>query len=203
MILYGVAFLGVMLISVACWIHYSSAPYITSDVGKLPKAQAVLILGARTYDSGALSPIYKDRVDTAIYVYDSSHANVILVSGDNGTTTYNEVDPVKNYLLTHGVKETSIFLDYAGFDTYSSMYRAREVFKATSLIIATQSFHLPRAVFLARHLGIDAYGIVSDKRESRLKNYLREFFANIKAVGDLIFQRTPKYLGEEIPLPEK
>lgn len=202
LILYTGIALSIVLCGVSAWIHYSTSSFIISRIDDLPKSEAVLVLGARTYESGTLSPLYKDRVDMAMNVYKSEKAHVILVSGDNGTTTYNEVNPVRMYLLEKGVPDSDIFLDHAGFDTYSSMYRARDVFKVSSLIIATQSFHLPRAVFLARHLGIDAYGIVSDKRGSRLKNYVREFLANIKALLDLTFHREPKYLGDEIPVME-
>ncbi|MCR4306378.1 MAG: YdcF family protein, partial [Candidatus Yonathbacteria bacterium] len=93
-----------------------------------------------------------------------------------------------------------IFLDHAGFDTYSTMYRARDIFGVTSVLIATQSFHLPRAVFIARRLGIVAYGVNADVGHMLFRNYVREALANEKAVLNLIFHRKPKYLGDTIPI---
>ncbi|MDD5152503.1 MAG: ElyC/SanA/YdcF family protein [Candidatus Pacebacteria bacterium] len=93
-----------------------------------------------------------------------------------------------------------IFLDHAGFDTYSSMYRARDVFLVSSIIVATQSFHLPRAIFIAHSLDIKAYGFSADSGSYSIKNYFRELFANVRAVFDLAFLRVPKYLGSTIPI---
>lgn len=124
----------------------------------------------------------------------------ILVSGDNSSVTDNEVNPVRLYLLSHGVPDKDIFLDHAGFDTYSSMYRARDIFGVTSILITSQSFHLPRAVFIARELGIQAYGVNADVGHTFFNNYVREVFADEKAVFDLVFHTKPKYLGDPIPI---
>ena len=124
----------------------------------------------------------------------------ILVTGDNGSVAYNEVNPVRRYLLVQGVASEDIFLDHAGFDTYSSMYRARDIFLTDSIVIVTQSFHLPRAIYIARHLGLNAIGFNADKGWYRLRNYNREILADVKAVADLISRRVPKFLGEQIPI---
>lgn len=164
------------------------------------EAEAALIPGAAVFPSGALSPIFLDRVDAALSLYEAKKVKKILVSGDNSTVTHNEVNPVRLYLLDHGVLDQDIFLDHAGFDTYSSMYRARDIFGVTSMLITTQSFHLPRAVFIARTLGVDARGMRADVGTVLFRNYLREILANEKAVLNLFFHTKPKYLGEKIPI---
>ena len=131
-------------------------------------------------------------MDTAIKLYELKKVSKIIVSGDNSAAGYNEVNPVRIYLLNKGVLDQDIFLDHAGFNTYSAMYRARDVFKVSSALVVTQSFHLPRSVFLARELGIDAHGVNVDVGHILFKNYIRESFANVKAVIDLILKTKPK-----------
>ena len=180
-----------------------SGPYIYSDLSALPKTQTALILGASVSKDGTLSPILQDRASAAVDIYNAHKVKRILVSGDNSTTTYNEVNPVKTYLVFHGVPAEDVFLDYAGFDTYSSMYRARDIFLVGSTTIVSQSFHLPRAVFIARNLTIDAYGYSADDGHYLLRNYIREWLANGKAVYNLLLSTKPKYLGETIPVKGK
>jgi SanA protein len=160
------------------------------------------VLGAGLLTNGKLSLIFKDRIDTAVMLYKAGKVDTILVSGDDGTTTYNEVNPAREYLLTQAISSDDIFLDHAGFDTYSSMYRARDVFRVESAIIVTQSFHLPRSIFIARRLGINAYGVPADQHPYSFKNNIREVFATVKAYLNIVYNRIPKYLGEEIPITE-
>ncbi len=181
-------------------IYFTTKQYIYDAVGDAPSAQAALIPGAAILPSGAPAPIFTDRVDTAIGLYRAGKVSKILVSGDNSTVSHNEVNPVRLYLLDHGIPDQDIFLDHAGFDTYSSMYRARDIFGVSSILITTQSFHLPRAVFIARNLGIEASGVNADIGNILFHNYLREMLANEKAVLNLLFHRKPKYLGEPIPI---
>ena len=181
-------------------IYFSTKDYIYDEVAEVTPVETVLIPGAAVTTKGALSPIFTDRVNTAIALYKEGKVSKILVSGDNSTLSYNEVNPVRLYLLAEGIKEADIYLDHAGFDTYSTMYRARDVFGVTSVVISTQSFHLPRAVFIARTLGLEAVGINADDGNILQKNYNRELLANVKALIDLILAREPKYLGEPIPI---
>ncbi len=181
-------------------IHLYTNEYIFAEVADAPLAEAVLIPGAAVFGSGELTPIFLDRVDLAIELYEANKVSKILVSGDNSTLSYNEVSPVRTYLLNSGIPDADIFLDHAGFDTYSSMYRARDIFGVTSVLISTQEFHLPRAVFIARKLGIDAYGVNADLGYIFKRNYIREVIANEKAMLDLILGRTPKFLGEQVPI---
>lgn len=181
-------------------IHFVTQPSIHTSLSETPNAQTALVPGAAVYSNGTLSPIFRERVDTAIKLYKSGKVSKILVSGDNSTVSHNEVEPAKRYLLDNGIPDEDIFLDHAGFDTYSSLYRAKHIFNVASITVATQEFHLPRAIFIAHKLGIPANGLVPEYESSRFENYFREIFADIKAVLDLLGDREPKYLGERIPI---
>ena len=181
-------------------IKIDTASYITTNKKELPVVSTAIVLGAGLLNSDTLSTIFKDRVDTAIVLYKEGKVANILVTGDDSSSSHNEVNPARDYLLSKGVPSKDIFLDHAGFDTYSSMYRAKKVFLINSAIIVTQSFHLPRSVFIAQTLGINAYGIPADQHAYTFKNNIREFFADTKAFFDILRNRKPKYLGEEIPI---
>ncbi len=164
----------------------------------VPERTVVIVPGAAVLRSGALSAVFLDRANAAILLYETGKAQKILVSGDNSTAEHNEVDPARKYLLSQGVPEADIYLDHAGFDTYSTMYRAREIFGVSSAIIATQTFHLPRALFIARSLGIDAVGYRADNVHLLARNEVRESLARLKAVGEVLIHRNPKFLGDRI-----
>lgn len=176
--------------------------YILS-LDEVPESQAALVLGALVYENGNVSPILADRLDVGIELYNKKTVDKLLLSGDHGQKEYDEVNAMKNYVLLYGIDDEDIFLDHAGFNTYQSMYRAKEVFEADKLIIVTQSFHLPRAVYIARKLGIDAYGVASDKHYyPKINQYKqREFLARCKDFILVNFLKPkPKYLGEVIDL---
>src|SRR3989344_4429630 len=181
-------------------IYFGTKAYIYESVSEVPGAEAAVIPGAAILSNGALSPIFIDRADMAIGLYKAKKVSKILVSGDNSTLSHNEVNPVRIYLLENGIPDQDIFLDHAGFDTYSTMYRARDIFRVNSMLITTQSFHLPRAVFIARRLGITAHGVSADMGHLLFRNYVSEVFADEKAMLDLMFDRKPKYLGDQIPI---
>ena len=183
-------------------INLETQSHRYNELALVPHASVALIPGAAILRDGSLSPVLKDRVDAALRLYQAGKADNILVSGDNGTTTYNEVNPVRIYLVESGVPFERIYLDHAGFDTYSSMYRAKEIFRVGSTTIITQSFHLPRAVYVARHIGIIAYGYNADNGHYLRKNYIREWFADVKTLLDLSREREPKYLGDIIPIAQ-
>lgn len=169
---------------------------------ELSPADAVIILGARVYDSGAPSPILQNRLDHGYAVYEKGLVSKIIVSGDHGKVDYNEVKSMKQYLLKKGVKEEDIFMDHAGFDTYDSMYRARDIFCVKSLIICTQEYHTYRSIYIARRLGLEAQGYPApDIMSRKTYNNFRESLARVKAVLDVeILRREPKYLGDSIPI---
>ncbi|MCX6820090.1 MAG: YdcF family protein [Candidatus Adlerbacteria bacterium] len=177
-----------------------TAPFIYSATETPPHAEVALVLGASVSSSGKLSAVMAERADKAVQLYKAKTVEKILVTGDNSTLSYDEVYPVGKYLLIQGVPEEDIFLDYAGFDTYSSMYRAREVFDVTSVVVVSQAFHLRRAVFIARSLGLDATGIDASRGERYVWYTMREIPASIKAVLDLWSKRVPKYLGVQFPV---
>lgn len=195
--------LGIILLSVIYLIIYlSTKNKIYEEVSDIPKSQTVLVLGARVYSNGALSDILRDRLDTAIEIYKAGKADKVLVSGDHGRAEYDEVNAMKDYLLKKGVASKNIFLDHAGFDTYDSIYRAQYIFEVESLIISTQKFHLPRSIYIANRLGVEANGIVADKHIyiAEVKFYLREKLAQVKAFLELFIKAKPKFLGEKIPI---
>lgn len=194
---------GILAIIVVCanlGVYISSEPYIYDSIDKAPHVQAALVPGAAIYTDGTLSPIFLARVDMAIAIYQEGKVSKILVSGDNSTDTYNEVNPAREYLLSKGIPEADIYLDHAGFDTYSTMYRARDIFEVSSILVATQEFHLPRSIFIARMLGVEAHGVAADVETVHIKNKVREAFATPKALWDLVTKREPKFLGEEVPI---
>ncbi|MGP1459083.1 MAG: SanA/YdcF family protein [Treponema sp.] len=169
---------------------------------RIQNADCILVLGARVLGSGRPSHILEDRILTAIELYEDGVSDALLMSGDHGRKNYNEVKAMKNYALRQGVLEERIFMDHAGFSTYDSCYRARDVFCAEKIVIVTQKYHLYRALYIARRLGLNAYGVASDRRRiygQRQRN-IREFFARIKAFWAVTVKVRPKYLGEQIPV---
>lgn len=196
----GVFCIGLVVIGTVCtniWTYITTESHIYTNIADVPHTEIALVPGAATWLDGNISSIFRDRIDKAIALYDAGKVTKILVSGDNGTNSYNEVDPAREYLLSHGVPIEAIYLDYAGFDTYSTMYRAGEIFEISSAVIVTQKFHLPRAVFLARTRGINALGVQADSGTVLFRNWVREVFATNKAVIDILVDRVPKYLGEK------
>lgn len=169
---------------------------------ELEPADAVLVLGARVYEDGTPSHILQYRLDYGLAVYEAGLVPKIIVSGDHGNKDYNEVRAMKQYLLDRGVPKEDIFMDHAGFDTYDSMYRARDVFCVQSLIVSTQRYHLYRSVYIAKQLGLEVQGYAApDITTKKLYNNLRESLARVKAVLDVdLLHRSPKYLGEAIPI---
>lgn len=167
------------------------------------KSEAALVLGALVYSSGRVSPILADRLDFGIELYHKNKVDKLLLSGDHGRKHYDEVNAMKNYVLDNDIPEKDIFMDHAGFNTYDSLYRARDVFKAKKIIIVTQEYHLPRAIYIARKLGLDAYGVAADKHfYPKIEMYkFRESLARCK---DFIYvnllKPKPKYLGEPIDI---
>ncbi len=199
-VLCAAAFLAVNIIVIDLSEQYICG---TDGIESLKEADCVLVLGSLVYDDASLSPILADRVKTAIDIYKAGKAHKLLLSGDHGQKNYDEVNAMMEYAISRGVPKEDIFLDHAGFSTYESVYRARDVFLVQSAIIVTQKFHLPRAVYTARALGLEAYGVDSDLRRyaDELYNNTRESLARVKDFLYVnIFLPEPKYLGEAIPI---
>ena len=167
-------------------------------------ADAIIVLGAGVKDDGSPSDILEDRLKTAIEVYNSGVCSKFILSGDHGRESYNEVSVMKEYIMNNcDVEEKNVFLDHAGFSTYDSIYRAKDIFEVEDAIIITNEYHLPRALYLAKKMGINANGISSD-----IRNYLfiesyksREKLAQLKDfVYVNLLKPEPKFLGESIPV---
>lgn len=196
-------FLLFMLISVVNFmVIRKSRNYIYDSIKEVPACYTAIVLGAKVYNSGYPSAFLKDRMDVAIDLYHQQKIKRFLLSGDHGQVNYDEVNNMKNYLLKQGVDTCDIFLDHAGFDTYSTMVRAKKIFQVNDAIIVSQEFHLSRAVYIARSIGLNAYGIKSDKQKypSVGRLMIRELLANVKAFSALLFNKKPRFLGDQIPI---
>lgn len=183
-------------------IKSSTEDQIYSHIDQLPPVYTAIVLGASVRANGNLSQMLEDRVKSALALYKNGKVKRFLLSGDNGTKSYNEPKAMKEYLLKQGVPEDHIYLDYAGFDTYDSLYRANLVFNAQNAVVVTQQFHLPRALYIANTLGLNYYGYIGDlqpyQRENTNKR--RELLANVKAYLELLINKDPTYKGAKIPI---
>lgn len=153
----------------------------------------VMILGSTVLRDGSLSTILRDRLDTAIDLHRQGLATKLLITGDPRPRNHNEVAAMKAYLLEQGILEGAIEIDAAGYDTYSSLYRARRVFGHERLTIVTQRFHLARALYLAEAMGITARGVVADRRDYHALG-VREWLSRCKAIVDVVRGRRPEVL---------
>lgn len=162
------------------------------------------MLGAGVREDGTPSLMLRDRLLTAIELYENGGAPKLLMSGDHGRVDYNEVECMKNFAVEHGVPEDDIFLDHAGFCTYDSVVRAKEVFGAEKIIVVTQKYHIYRAIYIAKAFGMDCVGVPADEVVYRGQT-IRDIRESIARTKDFIFtviKPNPKYLGEKIPSRE-
>lgn len=155
----------------------------TDDPAALPHAQVAIVPGSMVRPDGTLGTVVQARVDAGIALYEAGTVDAVLLSGDNGTPTYNEPDTMRDAVLAAGVPPEDVFTDYAGFDTWHTMRRAREVFEVESAIVVTQGFHVARAVDLGRAAGLEVHGLaVGD--EARLRVSARELLARVSGLGE-------------------
>jgi SanA protein len=161
-----------------------------------------LVLGAGLRDDGTPSDVLRDRLDEALDLYRAGRVSRIIVSGDHQTATYDEPNAMRVYLEAKGVPAEAVFMDHAGLDTYSSMWRARHVFGVSRIVVVTQQFHLARAVWCARALGMEAEGSAADRHLYRGIAWLqlREVVSRTKAVVDVTVRRTPRHEGRPVDL---
>ena len=169
------------------------------------EVDAIIVLGAGIKEDGSPCQMLEDRLKTAIAVYNKLDKKCkILLSGDHGQDNYNEVKTMKKYILDNlSISESDIFMDHAGFSTYDTMYRAKDIFEVNKAIVITNEYHLPRALYLAQKKNIEALGVASDLREYSGIDYykFRERFSQIKAfLMSNITKSKPKFLGEKIPI---
>jgi vancomycin permeability regulator SanA len=175
---------------------------LTPEEAAALEADAILVLGARVWDSGAPSGVLEDRLITGIAAYESGASDRLLMSGDHGQDDYDEVNAMKAYALDAGMPGEHVFMDHAGFSTYESVYRARDIFQVKTVLIVTQEYHLYRALYVARALGLEAYGVSADLGDyaGMPRFEAREILARMKDFIYAIFQPLPTYLGEVIPI---
>lgn len=193
---------GAIALGMNTVVQASAADYIMPP-DDAPTADSILVLGARVYGEDRVSPMLHDRLEGGLALYRAGKAPKIIVSGDHGTVHYDEVNAMKKFLVDRGVPPEDIFMDHAGFSTYESVYRAREIFRTEKLIIVTQGYHLSRAVYAARALGIDAYGVASDPRRyfGAERFEAREKLARVKDFLLVhVTKPKPTYLGEPFPI---
>lgn len=165
-------------------------------------ADCILILGCGVREDDTPSLMLRDRLETGIALYEAGAAEKLLMSGDHGRKEYDEVNTMKDFAMERGIPSEDIFMDHAGFSTYDSMYRARDVFCAKKVIIVTQAYHLPRALYVAEKLGLEAYGVAAldVNYHGQMYRELREMLARAKDFCSAWLQPAPKYLGEAIPV---
>ncbi len=170
----------------------------------VPQAPVALVLGAGLNRDGTPGVVLRDRVNTAAELYFSGKVDLLLMSGDNTTPYYNEPGAMQQYALSLGVREEDIVLDYAGRRTYDSCYRAREIFSLEKLVVVTQAYHLPRALFLCHALDIESYGVTADEANYIRSRYtfwwFREILASINAYWDIFISPPEPISGNPEPI---
>ena len=166
-----------------------------------PQVDAAIVFGAAVYADGRLSSVLRDRMDTAIDLYTSGKVNRILVSGDNQADHYDEPGAMKAYAVARGVPESAVEPDQAGLRTYDTCYRAREIFGIEQAVLVTQTFHLPRALFTCRGLGLSAIGVSADQRPYRAARWyeVREIAATLRAAWDVVRREPPPLITQSPP----
>ena len=186
------------------WVVKSTASRILTPekAAALYDVDCILVLGCGVYADGTPTAMLADRLQQGIALYDAGASGKLLMSGDHGQTDYDEVNAMRNYALAHNIPSSDVFMDHAGFSTYESMYRARDIFQAKKIIIVTQRYHLHRALYIAKALGLDAYGVSADSRTyaGQTARDIREILARNKDFVISLFQPKPTYLGNAIPV---
>ena len=190
--------LGLNLYEIIFANHYTIS---TAEAAQLKDVDCIMVLGCGVWGD-APSPLLADRLKRGVEVYNAGAAPKILMSGDHGQIDYDEVNVMKRYALDAGISEVDIFMDHAGFSTYESMYRAKDIFGVKKMIIVTQKYHLSRALFIANKLGIESYGVASDYQtfSGQFGRDCREVLARVKDAFTVAFKPEPTYLGEFIPI---
>lgn len=189
----------IAIISVNYYVKSSTKKNIYYSIKKFPKNDVGIIFGAGI-NGNQPSKYLKDRLDAGIMLWKAKRINKILLSGDNGRDEYDELTVMKNYCFNHGVDTTKIFIDYAGFDTYSTMYRAKHIFKIKRATLISQEYHLNRAIYIGNKLGVKSAGYSANKGEYLGYNYVRfrEYGSIFKSFFDVLRNREPRFLGGEI-----
>lgn len=194
----------IYLISINAYVKCSTKEQIITPekAEQLEDVDCILVLGCLVRPDGTPSGMLEDRLVTGVELWDKGVSDTILMSGDHGTKEYDEVNSMRDFAVEKGVPEERVFMDHAGFSTYDSIYRLKEVFKAKKVVIVTQEYHLYRALYIANALGLEAYGVSADihRYYGQIRRDLREIVARNKDFLYCIFKPLPKYLGDTIDL---
>ena len=204
-ILLSLACLGAAsLFGINAFVKGSTSSRILSpqQAAELNDIDCILVLGCKVKDNGVPSDMLTDRLRRGVELFNQGTAPKLLMTGDHGRESYDEVDAMKQYAVDAGIASSDIFMDHAGFSTYESMYRAKEIFQAKKIVIVTQKYHLYRAIYIAQSLGLDAYGVSSDYRNysGQTGREVREILARVKDFATSLFQPLPTYGGDTIPI---
>ena len=205
LVLLCLAVLGVcVLLGINGYVKQSVEEQIltAAEATDLEDVDCILVLGCGVNANGKPSSMLSDRLNRSVELYNLGVSPELLMSGDHGRSNYDEVDAMKQFAIDAGIASENVFMDHAGFSTYESMYRAKEVFQAEKILIVTQEYHLYRAIFIAEQLGMDAYGVASDGDNyyGQFTRDIREILARVKDFGYCIIKPEPTYLGEAIPV---
>ena len=197
------ALLSAILTPVALnyYVRVATSDRRYSEAVRVPAQPVAIVFGAGLWQDGTPTPMLADRVQAAVDLYNQSRVNKILMTGDNSSSDYNEVKAMQEYAVEHGVSLTDITLDYAGFSTYESCYRAKEIFGVTQAVLVTQKYHLPRAVYTCSNMGIETVGLGTPdwgkfETDSMRYYFARELLAVLKALWEVHVTRPkPTFLG--------
>ncbi len=199
-----IALIGIAYISINLTVVLSTASHIITPekAAEIGDYDCILVLGAGVREDGSMSHMLNDRVVTAIDLYNKGASSKIIMSGDHGRNGYDEVNPMKQAALDAGIPDSDVFMDHAGFSTYDSIYRADKIFEADKILIVTQDYHLPRALYIANSFGISADGVCANPREysGQLMRDIRETVARCKDFISTVIKPEPAYLGDIIPI---
>lgn len=189
-----------IVLGLKAYIERDTQHLIFEEIALVPSSETVIVLGASVHSDGKLSPILKDRIDTALDLYNNKKVKRFLVTGDHSSNDYNEVNAMGNYLMKRGIPENNILLDHAGLDTYDSMYRSKAVFGVEDAIVVTQKFHLPRTIFIAKGLGLPYTGFAARSHSYKTTNKIerRELLANLKALYEVLLKKEPTTLEDRL-----
>lgn len=197
-----------LLALLICFANYKinsfSEQYLYSNTDSVPVCKTAVLLGTSKYmRNGTKNYFFYNRIKAAETLFKSGKINFLIISGDNSLSYYNEPEDMKKELVKAGVPDSVIFLDYAGFRTFDSMIRAKEIFGQTKFIVVSQQFHNERAIYIARKYGIEAYGYNAEdvSAYSGFKTKVRELFARVKVFIDVYTHQQPKFLGDKVVIP--
>ena len=195
---------GIAVLGINSHVKRSTVDQILSpeEAAELTDVDCILVLGCFVKENGQPSDMLLDRLTRGVELYNLGSAPKLLMSGDHGRKGYDEVAAMKQFALNKGIASEDIFMDHAGFSTYESIYRAKEVFQADKILIVTQEYHLYRALYIANQFGLEAYGVSSDYHTyyGQFMRDLREVLARIKDCATCVFKLEPTFLGEAIPI---